>query len=84
MQTPIGILNPLTGLQAPDGAELVSLRMRHGLTQSAAGQLIGIKGKDWSRYECGLRRMPVATWACVLLALGEHPRLAVVARTAVL
>ena len=75
MQTQYGILNPLHDLQAPDGSELAELRMRCGLTQSAAGQLIGINGNAWSRYERGQRRMPAATWACLLLTLGMHPRL---------
>lgn len=80
MQTESSICNPLHDLQAPDGPELVDLRMRCGLTQAAAGQLIGIAGKDWSRYECGARRMHVSTWACLLLTLGMHPRLTVTTR----
>lgn len=84
MQTQYGISNPLRDLQAPDGSELAELRMRCGLTQSAAGQLIGINGNAWSRYERGDRRMPAATWACLLLTLELHPALQVVQRTAVL
>mgnify|MGYP003443592773 FL=1 len=84
MRTESSICNPLHDLQAPDGAELVDLRMRCGLTQAAAGQLIGIAGKDWSRYECGARRMPAATWACLLLSLDVHPHLVAARRSPVL
>lgn len=77
MQHQYSICNPMADLQAPDPGELVALRMRHGLTQPIAGQLIGVQGKDWSRYECGARRMSVATWACLLLTMGEHPGLTV-------
>lgn len=84
MQTQYGISNPLRELQAPDGSELAELRMRCGLTQAAAGQLIGVNGNAWSRYERGQRRMPAAVWACLLLALGEHPRLTVATRAGVL
>lgn len=84
MQTELGISNPLRDLQAPDGSELAELRMRCGLTQTAAGQLIGINGNAWSRYERGDRRMPAATWACLLLTLGMHPRLTVTTRGAVI
>ncbi len=84
MQTQYGISNPLRDLQAPDGSELAELRMRCGLTQSAAGQLIGINGNAWSRYERGGRRMPVALWACLLLSLDAHPHLVATRRTPVL
>lgn len=84
METESSIYNPLQGLRPPGGAELLQLRMRHGLTQSAAGQLVGINGNAWSRYECSGRRMPVALWACLLLSLDAHPYLVATRRSPVL
>lgn len=80
MQPDYRICNPLHGIDAPTADQIAELRQRAGLTQAQAGQIIGARAADWSRYERGERRMSASTWACILLALGEHPRLTIAPR----
>lgn len=77
MADDFGICNPLRGIESPTGDQIAALRLRLGLTQAAAGRLIGCAANEWARYERGARRMSPASWAVLLLAVGEHPALTV-------
>lgn len=59
----------------PTPAEINRLIKRHGLTQEAAGQLVGVRGRSFARYltestNASYRRMPYAVWELLKIKLG--------------
>lgn len=46
----------------PSPAEIRRMRLSADITQSEAGDSIGVTTKSWSRYETGAEAMPPAKW----------------------
>jgi len=46
----------------PTPTEIRAAREASGLTQTAAGALIGAKLRTWQDWESGARNMPAAKW----------------------
>jgi DNA-binding XRE family transcriptional regulator len=49
-------------------------RLRAGLSQAAAAQLVQLRDKSrWSEYERGVETIDAARWELFLLLTGQHP-----------
>ena len=46
----------------PSPADIRAARLRAGLTQAQAGEIIGAKRRAWQEWEGGRRNMPAAKW----------------------
>lgn len=54
----------------PDPAEIRRMRLSADITQSEAGDSIGVTTTSWSRYETGTEAMPPAKWRHFTLEVG--------------
>ena len=64
----------------PSPEAVLQARKAAGLTQEAAGQLLGAHNRQWRLYEAGDRAMSAQLWELFLLKTGQHPTLALTAR----
>lgn len=71
---------PLDAVPAPTATEIVSARIAAGLTQTAAGAMLGIPQPRWAEYERGVRTMPSSRWTVFLLLADLHPSARLIAR----
>jgi putative transcriptional regulator len=59
----------------PTPEAVLEARKAAGLTQEAAGQVLGAHNRQWRMYEAGDRTMSAPLWELFLLKTGQHPTL---------
>ena len=59
-------------LPAPTPAAIAAARHAAGLSQTAAGALVGYTLRGWQDAESGRRNISAAAWALFLLATDQH------------
>ncbi|KAG8148557.1 helix-turn-helix domain-containing protein [Burkholderia catarinensis] len=59
---------------APTAAELVHLRERHGRTQAAVAERLGVTTRQVQRWEAGLGAIPIASWQLLCREWGTRFR----------
>ncbi len=67
-------------LPAPTPAAIAAARHAVGLSQTAAGALVGYTLRGWQDAESGRRNISAAAWALFLLKTNQHPTLKLAAR----
>jgi len=60
-------------LPAPTPAAIAAARHAVGLSQTAAGALVGYTLRGWQDAESGRRNISASAWALFLLATDQHP-----------
>jgi putative transcriptional regulator len=64
----------------PTPEAVLQARKAAGLTQEAAGQVLGRHNREWRKWESGTVGMPDASWELFLLKTGQHPTLLLTAK----
>lgn len=54
-----------------NSSTIKSLRLRHGLTQDKAAEIVRINKRSWARYESGQKKVPKGLVELFCLKLGE-------------
>jgi putative transcriptional regulator len=60
-------------VKSPTVDEVRAARIAAGLTQTAAGELVGGSLTTWQGWEYGTRTVSPAVWAMFLLLTSQHP-----------
>ena len=59
----------------PTPEDVLKARKAAGLTQEAAGQVVGRHNREWRKWESGTVGMTDSTFELFLLKTGQHPTL---------
>ena len=59
----------------PTPEDVLQARKAAGLTQEAAGQVLGRHNREWRKWESGTAGMADSTFELFLLKTGQHPTL---------
>lgn len=51
--------------------EIKKARLKLGLTQKQAGEVVGAKRRTWQDWELGNRNMPIAKWELFRIKTGD-------------
>ncbi len=75
------MIDILADLPEPTPAAILAARTAAGLSQAQCAALTGLADRrSWWRVEAGERALHPSAWAVLLLALGQHPGLRVIAQ----